>query len=110
MALWAIELGAFYIKYVPRTAMKSQVIANFIAEFSTLSQEAVKDLYALSEWELFVDGSSNVKGSRASMLLKSPHGDLIEHSLQFGFQASTNEAKYEALPTELSLEKKFGAK
>ena len=29
---WAIELGIYEIKYVPRTAKKSQVIANFIVE------------------------------------------------------------------------------
>ena len=31
---WAIELGPFDIKYRPRAAIKAQVLANFIAEFT----------------------------------------------------------------------------
>ena len=34
MALWAIELSEFDIQYRPRTAIKGQAIANFIAEFT----------------------------------------------------------------------------
>ena len=31
---WAIELGQFDIKYQPRAAIKAQVLADFIAEFT----------------------------------------------------------------------------
>ena len=34
LALWAIELSEFNIQYRPRTAIKGQVIADFIAEFT----------------------------------------------------------------------------
>ena len=34
MALWAIELSEFDIQYRPRTAIKGQAIADFIAEFT----------------------------------------------------------------------------
>ena len=34
LALWAIELSKFNIQYRPRTAIKGQVIADFIAEFT----------------------------------------------------------------------------
>ena len=34
LALWAIELSEFDIQYRPRIAIKGQVIANFIAEFT----------------------------------------------------------------------------
>src|SRR3954464_6667632 len=30
IAKWAIELGAYHIKYEPRTAIKSQVLADFM--------------------------------------------------------------------------------
>lgn len=42
LALWATELGAFNLKYVPQTTMKSQVIVNFIVEFSVASEKAGK--------------------------------------------------------------------
>ena len=38
MVQWAIELSQFDIKYHPRTAIKAQALADFIAEF-TLSDE-----------------------------------------------------------------------
>ena len=34
MALWAVELSEFDIQYRPRTAVKGQVVADFIAEFT----------------------------------------------------------------------------
>ena len=34
LALWAIELSKFDIRYRPRTAIKGQVVADFIAEFT----------------------------------------------------------------------------
>ena len=34
LTLWAIELSEFDIKYHPRTAIKVQVVADFIAEFT----------------------------------------------------------------------------
>ena len=42
MALWAIELSEFDIQYCPRTAIKGQAIADFIAEF-TLGEGQVED-------------------------------------------------------------------
>lgn len=40
--------------------------------------------------------------------MKSPSGEWVEHSLQFGFKATNNEAKYENLITYLRLAIKFG--
>ena len=34
LVLWAIELSEFVIQYRPRTAIKGQVIADFIAKFT----------------------------------------------------------------------------
>ena len=34
MVLWAIELSEFNIQYRPRTAIKGQVVTDFIAEFT----------------------------------------------------------------------------
>ena len=34
MALWAIELSKFDVQYRPRTAIKGQVVADFIAEYT----------------------------------------------------------------------------
>ena len=34
MALWVVELSEFDIQYHPRTAVKGQVVANFITKFT----------------------------------------------------------------------------
>ena len=34
MALWAIKLSEFNIQYRPRIAMKGQVVANFVMEYT----------------------------------------------------------------------------
>ena len=34
MALWAIELSEFDVQYHPRTAIKGQIVADFIAEYT----------------------------------------------------------------------------
>lgn len=36
---WAVELANFDIQYEPRTAIKAQVLADFIAEFTPASPE-----------------------------------------------------------------------
>ena len=36
MALWAIELSEFNVQYFLRMAMKGQVVADFIAEFTCM--------------------------------------------------------------------------
>ena len=36
MTLWVIELSEFDIQYDPRTAIKGQVVADFIAEFTNV--------------------------------------------------------------------------
>ena len=34
MALWAIELSEFDVQYRPQRAVKGQIVANFIAEYT----------------------------------------------------------------------------
>ena len=56
MALWAVELSEFDIQYHPRTAVKGQVVVDFIAEFTLGNgQEAEKK----KQWNIYTNGSSN---------------------------------------------------
>ena len=48
-------------------------------------------------WKICMDGSSNAQGSSIRVVLESPKGIRMEHSMSLGFQASNNKAKYEAL-------------
>ena len=50
-----------------------------------------------------MDGAANAQGNSAVMILISPHGIDVEYALRFGFQASNNKAKYEAVIAGLNL-------
>ena len=56
MALWAIALSEFDVQYRPRTAMKGQVVADFIAEYTQPEDEGAK---GQKLWIIHTDGSSN---------------------------------------------------
>ncbi|GJY07390.1 reverse transcriptase domain-containing protein [Tanacetum coccineum] len=48
-------------------------------------------------WTLFTDRSSCIEGSGAGFILTSPEGEEFTYALRFKFDASNNEAEYEAL-------------
>ena len=48
-------------------------------------------------WNLYVDSSSTKDGSGAGLITENPRGEWHEHALKLMFQASNNEAEYEAL-------------
>ena len=101
---WAIELSEFDIRYKPKTAIKGQVLADFVMEFTPI--KLAKATHAgddLPIWKLSVDGASNAQGSGAGLILTSPEGIDIEYALRFGFHASNNEAEYEAVIAGLNL-------
>ena len=101
---WAIELSEFDIRYKPKTAIKGQVLADFIMEFiSAKPAENAQTETNLSIWKLSVEGASNAQGSGAGLILTSPEGIDIEYALRFGFHASNNEAEYEAVIAGLNL-------
>ena len=89
-----MELSEYNITFQPRNALKSQVLADFIADFAPkITPQADKELLNLTErsnskWTLLVDGSSNVNGSGIDLVLTSPEGDLIQQAIRCGFWAT----------------------
>ena len=67
------------------------------------STEATQLTPGLPIWRLSVDGATNAQGSDAGLILTSPDGIDTEYALRFGFQASNNEAEYEAIIARLNL-------
>ena len=113
---WAVELSEYDITFQPRTAIKSQVLADFIADFSSDMQvQAEKELLCLKEqsdskWRLSVDGSSNNRGCGLGIVLTSPQGDVIQRAIKCDFKATNNETEYEALLAGLDLAKEMNIK
>ena len=72
IAKWGTILGTFDIKYIPRTSIKGQVLADLVAEFTEPEIEELPSIgnmneklvgtisqYRLPTWEVYVDGVSN---------------------------------------------------
>ena len=113
---WGVYLGSLGVEYKPRTAIKGQVLVEFLAEFqydpnnpsSIISAEAQLDLVT-RRCELFVDGASNSKGSGVGVVLVSPEELVLEQAVRLKFSASNNEAEYEALLIGLKTAERLGA-
>ena len=123
IAKWNTILGAFDIKYMPRTSVKGQVLANLIAEFAEPLIEIVvegqnmdgKSVCTISMqepscWKVYVDGVANQRGFGVGLVLISPKKIVIEKSLRLGFLATNNEAEYEALLQVMAMVQKMGGK
>ena len=49
IAKWGMILGAFDIKYMPRTSVKGQVLIDLVAEFAELPEEAEVKQHGMDE-------------------------------------------------------------
>ncbi|XP_073152958.1 uncharacterized protein [Henckelia pumila] len=86
---WSVELGEYDIEYQPRKAIKAEALSDFLTEVATFGQEEV--------WRVFVDGANSVGGSGVGVILVSPTQEKIKIAIKLDFQASNNEAEYEAV-------------
>ncbi|KAK3021856.1 hypothetical protein RJ639_047864 [Escallonia herrerae] len=73
---WSVELGEFDIQYKPRPSIKGQALADFIVECTLPidEDESHVDQPEVFAWTLYIDGSSNTKGSGTGLILKGPDG------------------------------------
>ena len=110
IAKWGTILGAFDIKYMPRTSVKGQVLVDLVAEFTKFPYEKEEETQHMDgklvgmisqqdplSWKVYVDGAANQKGSGVGIVLISPEKITIEKSLRLGFSVTNNEAEYETL-------------
>ncbi|GJZ04189.1 reverse transcriptase domain-containing protein [Tanacetum coccineum] len=61
-------------------------------------------------WVLFTDESSCIDGSGAGLILTNPKGMEFTYALRFRFDATNNEAEYEALIVSLRIAEQMGVK
>ncbi|GJR23266.1 reverse transcriptase domain-containing protein [Tanacetum coccineum] len=90
-----------------------QILVDFIVERPEedsldTPMEIEKEL--LEPWILFTDGSSYADGSEAGLILTNPDGTEFTYALRFRFEATNNEAEYEALIARLRIAKQMGVK
>ena len=123
IAKWGTLLGAFDIKYMPRTSIKGQVLADLVAKFTEPEIEESLQVGNMDEklvgtisqgrlptWDVYVDGASNQKGSGVGLVLMSPEKVVIEKALRLNFSATNNEAEYEAMLIGMAMVQRMGGK
>jgi hypothetical protein len=84
IAKWVAELAEFELDFVSRHAIKSQVLADFIVDWTPPTShpggpndsepEPGAPVFTGPHWTLFFDGSSRKQGGSAGVLLLAPHG------------------------------------
>jgi hypothetical protein len=67
---WAVELGALSIDFKPRTAIKSQALVDFMAEWR--ENQVLTPVDRPEHWTMYFDGSLKLDGGGAGVLLISP--------------------------------------
>lgn len=101
---------------MPQTAIKGQVLANFMAEFTedTVSEEEkalgvlTASAIVIPPWKVYIDGAANRKGAGIGIVLITSEKLVMEKSLRLGFLATNNEAKYEALLVGMAMVNQLG--
>ncbi|GJW85371.1 reverse transcriptase domain-containing protein [Tanacetum coccineum] len=110
---WRFELEEHDICYRPRTSVKGQILAYFIVERPEDDplDTPMEDKEELPDpWVLFTDGSSCIDGSGAGLMITNSERMEFRYSLRFRFNATNNEAEYEALIADLWIAEQTGVK
>jgi hypothetical protein len=105
---WAAELRALNINFALRKAIKSQALADFVAEWTEIQQPAL-DAF-LDHWKMYFDGSLKLGGACVGVLFISIEGKQLKYVLQILWQATNNEAEYETLIHGLRIATSLGIK
>ncbi|GJR53353.1 reverse transcriptase domain-containing protein [Tanacetum coccineum] len=115
LAKYAVEIGTYKISFIPRNAIKGQVLADFLSDAP--DGEAEEEYFRMPEvppevddtevWTLFTDGAASLKGSGAGLVLIGPSGLEYTYALRLTFVSTNNEAEYEALLAGLRIARKM---
>jgi ribonuclease HI len=108
IAKWAVEIMGETISFAPRKAIKSQVLADFVAEWVDTQLPAAPIQPEL--WTMFFDGSLMKTGAGTGLLFISPLGKHLRYVLRLHFSASNNVVEYEALVNGLRIAIELGVR
>jgi ribonuclease HI len=105
---WSVELGEFEIEFCPRQAIKLQILADFVSEWTEIQMPPHKE--RPEHWIMYFDCALNLEGAGTGVLLISPQGEQLKYVLQIHYKDSNNGAEYEALIHGLHIEVSLGIK
>jgi ribonuclease HI len=98
---WAMELSEHVVDFEKCSAIKSQILANFVAKWTEpgfTTEGAVPE----SPWLVCCDGAWRAVGVRVAAILTSPSGIKLRYAVRLQFRKETNMctnniANYEAI-------------
>jgi hypothetical protein len=105
---WALELMGQNITYALRSTIKSQVLADFVAEWTEIQTPPASIEH--ETWTMYFDGSVIKEGAGVGLVFISPLGVRMEYMVRLHFPASNNTAEYEALINGLQIAVELGIK
>jgi ribonuclease HI len=100
IAKWAAELSGYHITFEPRTAIKSQVLADFIVDWTRPITQP--DMSAETVWTIHCDGAWCHAGAGVAAVITSPAGVKHRYVARLSFalesdRCTNNIAEYEAV-------------
>jgi ribonuclease HI len=101
-----VEIMGETISFAPRKAIKSQVLADFVAEWVDTQLPTAPIQPEL--WTMYFDGSLMKTGAGTGLLFISPLGKHLRYVLRLHFPASNNVAEYKALINGLRIAIELG--
>jgi ribonuclease HI len=96
------------IAFAPRKAIKSQVLADFLAEWTDTQLPTTPIQPEL--WAMYFDGSLMKTGAGVGLLFVSPLGKHLRYVIRLHFSASNNVVEYEALVNRLRIAIELGVR
>ena len=94
--------------------MKAQILVDFIIKCIILKDKATVDeidrQIPKPTWMLHIDGASSSQKSGLGLFLTNSEGVVAKFALWFTFDASNNQAKYEAILAGLRIAKELRIK
>jgi ribonuclease HI len=96
------------ISFAPRKAIKSQALADFLAEWVDTQLPTAPIQAEL--WTMYFNGSLMKTGAGAGLLFISPLGKHVRYVIRLHFPASNNMAEYEALVNGLRIAVELGVR
>lgn len=98
---WALALMEYQFHHVPQSAVRGQVLADFLADHPgleiDLAEVAHQEVVLARPWVIQFDGSVTHKCSGAGLVIYSPTGKEFHFVVRLAFQCTNNQAEYEAL-------------
>jgi ribonuclease HI len=100
IAKWTAELSGYHITFEPRTAIKSQVLADFIVDWTRLTRQQEEP--PENVWTIHCDDAWCHAGADVAAIITSPTGIKHRYAARLSFalesdRCTNNIAEYEAV-------------